>query len=409
MSRSFLVRQAVNAATAVNALRPVPGMPTSIPAFLSGWLTSELAPAQLLATAVDAGVHVARHGARTRSDRIGLALAATSAAALGTGIVTAHRAGAEMAAALADIDVPAPTELLDWGAALRPFAFTRPDVRIVRNQAYAPGGRRFLVDVYHHRDTPPNAPMLLQIHGGGWVIGSKDHQGLPLMAALASRGWVCAAVNYPLSPKAVWPDQLVALKRAVGWLRSEGPRFGGDPGFLAVTGGSAGGHLAAMLALTANEPALQPGFEDADTAVQACVPMYGVYDFAGDTGIKAVRQRVESPLSEMVLGKGAAFPEAYRLASPLAHLRADAPPFLVVHGSNDSFIPVAEAREFVRRLRAASENPVGYAELRGAQHAFDIFHSIRTDQVVLGVGAFLESVRASVRTGPGDLVSDRVG
>ncbi|GAA4477038.1 alpha/beta hydrolase [Rhodococcus olei] len=396
MTKSFLVRQVFNAAAAVNALRPVPGMPTSVPAFLSGWLTSELAPQLLAATIVDAGVHTARYGVRSRTDRIGLALAAAASAGLTANIVAGRRAGAEMAAALAEIGVtdPASGAPLDWRSAARPFDFRRPEVRRVRNLAYAPGGTRFHADVYHHRDTPAGAPMLLQIHGGGWVIGNKDQQGLPLMVEMASRGWVCAAVNYPLSPKAVWPEHLIALKRAVRWMREERPRFGADPDFLAVTGGSAGGHLAAMVALTANDPALQPGFEEVDTSVQACVPFYGAYDFAGESGIKAVRQRVESALSEMILGKDAPFPEAYLAASPLAKVHAEAPPFLVIHGTNDSLIPVAEARDFVRRLRAVAGNPVGYAELRGAQHAFDIFHSIRTDQVIRGVAAFLGSVRA---------------
>lgn len=201
-------------------------------------------------------------------------------------------------------------------------------------------------------------------------------------------------MNYPLSPKAVWPEHLVALKRAVAWIRTEAHRYGGDPDFIAVTGGSAGGHLAAMVALTANDPALQPGFEDADTTVQACVPLYGAYDFAGESGIKAVRQRVESALSGMILGKDARFPEAYLAASPYAKLRADAPPFLVIHGTNDSLIPVAEARDFVRRLRAVSEAAVGYAELRGAQHAFDVFHSIRSGRVVRGIAAFLDAKHA---------------
>ncbi|MFC4602795.1 alpha/beta hydrolase fold domain-containing protein [Rhodococcus kronopolitis] len=395
MTRGFLVRQGVNLVLTANALRPVPGMPASVGAFFSGWLSSELAPQQLGVTVLDAAVQVARGRVRTRGERAGLALAAASVAGLTVSIAAARRAGGEMAAALAEVGVTEdefrrPT---DWRSLARPFRMRRAGVRRVRNLAYAPGGARFLVDVYHHRDTPPNAPMLLQIHGGGWVIGSKDHQGLPLMAEMASRGWVCAAVNYPLSPKAKWPAHLVALKQAVGWMRENAERFGGDPDFLAVTGGSAGGHLATMVALTEHDPAFQPGFEDVDTTVAACVPFYGAYDFAAESGIKAVRQRVESRLSAMVLGRRARFPQDYLAASPLARLTADAPPFLVIHGTNDSLIPVAEARVFVDRLREVSENPVAYAELRGAQHAFDIFHSIRSDQVTAGVAAFLEAVR----------------
>lgn len=417
-SNGFLLRQVATAGLTANALRPVPGMPLSVPTFVAGWLTAELAPQLMAATAADAAIQVARRGIRTRRDIAGLGLAGLSAAGLAAVIASGRGARAEVEAALTSALGPgyraasaAPESVI--GMPLRqlamPFRMRRDDVVRVRDLAYAPGGRRFRVDVYHRRDTPAGAPILLQIHGGGWVIGSKDHQGIPLMLEMASRGWVCAAINYPLSPRAVWPAHLIAIKQAVAWLRANASTYGGDPEFIAVTGGSAGGHLAAMLALTAGEQSLQPGFEDADTSVQACAPHYGVYDFAGATGIKAVRQRVESGLMPMVLGKQARFPQDYEAASPLAHLRPDAPPFFVVHGTSDSFIPVAEAREFVRRLRGVSDSPVAYAELRGAQHAFDLFPSLRSVAVARGVADFLDWARARQRDEQGSAVPDGPG
>ncbi|MFE5707748.1 alpha/beta hydrolase [Rhodococcus sp. ACS1] len=409
MTRGFVLRQAVGAALAANALRPLPGAPTSVVAFFSGWLTTELAPHLLAVTAADAAQHAARHGTRTRSDRVGLALAAASAAGLAAVIATGRGAGAEAESALVEtlgenytdrdhaIDHPGRPV---WRQLLNPFWMRNKAVTRVRNLAYGPGGRRARLDIYHRQDLPSKSPVLLQIHGGGWVIGNKDQQGLPLMLEMASRGWVCAAVNYPLSPKAKWPEHLIAIKQALAWLREHVEEYGGNPDFIAVTGGSAGGHLAAMVGLTANDSRLQPGFEDVDTSVQACVPYYGVYDFAGDTGIKAVLQRVHSGLMPMVLGKNAAFPDDYRAASPLAHLRADAPPFFVIHGTSDSLIPVAEARIFVDELRQVSGNPVVYAELKGAQHAFDVFPSIRSISVTQAVGRFLEWSRSATTDVP---------
>ncbi|MBM4523396.1 alpha/beta hydrolase fold domain-containing protein [Rhodococcus hoagii] len=417
ISNRFLLRQVATAGLAANALRPIPGMPLSVPTFLAGWLTAELAPQLLAAVVVDSAIHVARRGVRTKADVVGLAAAGLSTAGLAAVIAAGRGARVEVEAALTSAlgsdyrsaaGESVPPVGVPWRQLALPFRMRRDDVVRVRNLAYAPGGRRFRIDVYHRRDIPADAPVLLQVHGGGWVIGSKDHQGVPLMLEMASRGWVCAAVNYPLSPRAVWPAHLVAVKQAVAWLRDNVSSYGGDPGFVAVTGGSAGGHLAAMLALTANEPGLQPGFEDADTSIQACAPHYGVYDFTGETGIKATRLRVESGLMPMVLGKKARFPEDYEAASPLAHLRPDAPPFFVVHGVSDSFIPVAEAREFVRRLREVSRNPVAYAELRGAQHAFDIFPSIRSAAVVQGVADFLGWARAAQR-GEGGRVREDAG
>ena len=119
---------------------------------------------------------------------------------------------------------------------------------------------------------------MVYIHGGAWVIGDKREQGKPMMYELVARGWVCVAINYRLSPKATWPDHIVDAKRAVAWVKEHIAEYGGDPAFVAVSGGSAGGHLCALLALSAGDPAFQPGFEEADTSVQACVPFYGVMD-----------------------------------------------------------------------------------------------------------------------------------
>ena len=99
-----------------------------------------------------------------------------------------------------------------------------------------------------------------------------------MMLELARRGWVCVTINYRLSPKATWPEHIVDCKMAVAWVREHIAEYGGDPGFVCVSGGSAGGHLSALLALTPGDPAFQPGFEETDTHVDACVPVYGVYD-----------------------------------------------------------------------------------------------------------------------------------
>jgi acetyl esterase/lipase len=200
------------------------------------------------------------------------------------------------------------------------------------------------------------------------------------------------AVNYPLSPRARWPEHLVALKQAMKWIRENVHEYGGDPSFVAVTGGSAGGHLAAMLALTPDDPSLQPGFEDVDTSVQACIPHYGVYDFTDESGEKYTTQRLDALIRPIVMARDARYPEDYRAASPLSRIAGNSaiPPFFVLHGRNDTLVPVREARGFVDRLRAASEQPVAYAEIGGAQHAFDIFPSIRSAHVVRGVQRFLD-------------------
>ncbi|SFB46172.1 Acetyl esterase/lipase [Amycolatopsis marina] len=403
MQPNFRLRRAVQLALTANAVRPLRGR-ASIPAFFAGWLTAELAPHLLALTAADSAAHVARRGLRG-ADRTGLAMGAVSAAGLAALIGSGSRARAEAEEALTetlgpdyadDLDPrPDPADLaVPWRQLVVPFRMRDPQVRRDRNIAYAPGGKRFLLDIRRPVQPGKGRPVLLQVHGGAWMIGNKDRQGIPLMSYLARRGWVCVAINYPLSPAARWPEHIVAAKRALAWISEHIHTYGGDPSFVAVTGGSAGGHLAALLGLTANDPLLQPGFEDADTSVQACVPHYGVYDFAATTGDRASKARLRSVLAKYVVGKDPAeFLDDYVAASPLDRISADAPPFFVIHGEHDTLVPVREAREFVRRLRAASAKPVVYAELSGAQHAFDIFPSIRSAHVVRGVHRFLEWTR----------------
>ncbi len=406
MSDRFLTRQLVQLGLAANALRPVPGAPASVPAFFSGWLTAELAPHLLGLTALDTAAHLARHGPHPRRDALGAVAAAANLAAYAAMINRGRRAAIEIEDALVEglgagyrgaiAREPRPDDLhATWQSLALPFRMRNVDVTRHRRLPYAPGGRRFEMDVFHHRDRPANAPVLLQVHGGGWVIGEKDQQGLPLMLHMAARGWVCVAVNYPLSPRARWPEHLIALKRAMQWIRGHVDEYGGDPSFVAVTGGSAGGHLAAMLALTADDTSLQPGFEEVDTSVQACAPHYGVYDFTDESGAKHTRQRLDSLLRRYVMSPDAVYPDDYRAASPLFRVSAAAPPFLVVHGRNDTLVPVVEARAFVERLRGVAKNPVVYAELAGAQHAFDIFPSFRSAGVLRGVARFLEWTHAT--------------
>ncbi|TVT13940.1 alpha/beta hydrolase, partial [Amycolatopsis rhizosphaerae] len=400
MRPRFLTRRAIQLALTANALRPLPGNRAAIPAFFAGWLTGELAPHLLALTAADTAAHVAREG--SKSDRVALGLSALSAAGLTKLIVDAQRARGEVEQALAEAlgpryveglrRPPGPKDLATpWGQLLLPFRMAHPQVRRDRNIAYAPGGRRYLLDVYRPKEPVEGRPVLLQIHGGAWMVDNKDHQGIPLMLHMAQRGWVCVAINYPLSPAARWPAHIVAVKRAVAWIRENIGRYGGDPSFLAATGGSAGGHLAALLSLTPNDTTLQPGFTDADTTIQACVPHYGVYDFAATSGSPASEYRLKGLLAHYVVGKDPVeFLDEYKAASPLDRINDKAPPFFVIHGSRDTMVPVREAREFVRRLRQASPNPVAYAELAGAQHAFDIFPSVRSAHVVRGVERFLE-------------------
>ena len=231
--------------------------------------------------------------------------------------------------------------------------------------------------------------MLLQIPAGAWVMARKTGQAYPLLGHLAERGWVCVAINYRVSPRSDWPAHIVDVKRAIAWIRDNIARYGGDPNFIAVTGGSAGGHLSALAALTPGYPPFQPGFEDTDTTVQAAVPFYGIYDFvdAENLGVPYFGAFVERMVLKTRLVDDR---PRWEEASPQYHIGSPAPPFFVIHGSNDVFARSAQARRFADDLRKESPNPVVFAELPYAQHGFDGTGSIRAIHTARAVERFLD-------------------
>jgi len=380
--------------------------PLVVPYFVIGWLQGELAPHLIVMQAVAAVALVA--GGALDSSRGWWGLGSLVAAWAGLALAQFRAARAEPVLRVAlrsGLNRPdeSPGELgrvrsyVPYVDLVNPFRTRRRGVEVIRDIAYGDGGRRNHLDLYRpvRRDKP--LPVVLQIHGGGWTIGDKREQAGPLMNLLAANGWACVAANYRLSPAATFPDHLIDVKRAIGWIRRCGPEYGLDPAFIAVTGGSAGGHLSALAALTGNDPWFQPGFEDVDTSVDACVPFYGIYDFLDRDGAFA-RQSMQGFLQRYVMkvpltdGR-----DVWERASPISHVHPGAPPFFVIHGTHDTLALVENARTFVAALRSVSRQPVVYAELPGAQHAFETFHSLRTGHTINAVHRFLENVYAARR------------
>ena len=396
---SFLRRQLVTAALTANAIRPLPGSRAAIPAFAAGWLTTELAPHLLAVTAADTAAHLTPR----RRTKAGLALAVANLAGQLFLVDQARRVGKQAEDALVDglgydyieqLDAkPTPAELATpWRRLVNPFRMRDLRVRVERNVAYAPElDKRGLLDIYLPAEGEVSkAPVLLQVHGGAWTIGSKDQQGIPLMQHLAAKGWVCVAINYRLAPRDPFPAQIIDVKRAIAWVREHIEEYGGDPDYIAITGGSAGGHLVALAAVTPNDPAYQPGFEDADTSVAVAVPHYGVYDFSGSTGLRSAELMRDRFLATRVVKKRwDEDPDVFEAGTPLLRITKGAPDFFVLHGAHDSLVSVEQARLFVDRLRDTSGATVVYAELPGAQHAFDVFPSIRSAHVVRAIDRYL--------------------
>jgi acetyl esterase/lipase len=273
-----------------------------------------------------------------------------------------------------------------------PFAYKDPEVKVHKNIRYGfEDGEKLFLDVYHHRNTPQDAPVIFMVHGGAWLekMGNKNQQALILMKTLAKRGWVCVTVDYRLSPTHTWPAHIIDVKAALKWTKENVANYGGDPDFIIATGGSAGGHLSSLLTLSANDPAYQPGFEDTDTSVQGCVPFYGIYDLTNSSNQRGSMRTLED-LWEQKVFKESLFdkPEEYHAASPVFRVTKDAPPFLLIHGNNDTLAKVEESYALRDALKTVEGLEIGFAEIDGAQHAFDLMVSPRHLHVVNGIERF---------------------
>jgi acetyl esterase/lipase len=240
---------------------------------------------------------------------------------------------------------------------LAPF-FRGQGVERIANIRYGPAGRGNLLDLYRGRSHRSGRPTVIYLHGGAFRFGSKRFGARHLLHRLAGAGWLCVSANYRLTSAAESPDPVIDVKRVIAWVREHGREYGADPAATFLAGSSAGAHLASLAALTPNDPTFQPGFEDVDTSVAGAITLYGYYGSVG-SGEPSVNSK--------------------------------APPFLIVHGDQDTLVIVEDARIFVDRLRATSLNPVVYAELPGAQHGFDLFRSRRLETVVDAIEVFAVS------------------
>ena len=402
----------VGALLTANSLWP-PHWPGSVAlgAFFAGWLVSELPLHFALLQLGLASLFAVTGGVHGGADAIGLGLVGLSLLgcahhvrlATETTIVVERALAAGLGRDYHDKIDPSLRALYDPTTKWSALAFIWPGrprhVDRTRDVEYARvDGRPLRLDIYKRREDPPrDAPVFLYVHGGGWTIGHKGQQGRLILHELASAGWVGISIEYRLSPRATFPDHLHDVKRAIAWVKQHIAEHGGDPEFVIIGGGSAGAHLASLAALTANDPAYQRDFADVDTRVQGCVAFYGVYDFA-DRPRHFRHHAFRRILLEKIVMKRrfADEPDAFDAASPVYHagLRgADAPPFMVLHGDRDSLAPLGAALKFCDVLRTrGGKGPLVWVCLPGAQHAFEVFPSLRSVPAVHGVHRFCQAL-----------------
>jgi acetyl esterase/lipase len=295
------------------------------------------------------------------------------------------------------LELPRPSEdrFGSWWRTALQIPFHPRDMQLIRNVAYGPL-RRHRLDVWRMSTTPKNAPVIFYIHGGAWTFGDKREQGRPMLHEFVRRGWVAVASNYRLAPKDVWPAQIEDVTRTLAWIKKNIATHGGDPQRVVVAGGSAGGHLAALLALSAEDPTWRPSdvVGVSDWSVRGAIPFYGVLEMTGDEehwrglgrGLRILLEQrvVQSPYEED--------PALYEEMSPYHRLHENAPPFLVIQGSNDTLVDVNVARAFVEKFRRTALSRIYYVELPFTQHAFDVSASPRTSATARAAVVFAESV-----------------
>ena len=399
-----LLRAALELANAANGVRPLArdGYPT-IPVFAFGWPTSEMSPLYLGGSMLDAVRRGIRGDFRGGRGRIALLLTAIAWGLLY--VIHRRNVGSQphfeepLREALGEnyqaIAEKARSDRRRITGVFPNEVIRRRYVHKTSTVQYGPHGRTNMADIWRRADLPKDgkAPVLLQVPGGAWAIGMRRPQAYPLLSHLADHGWICVSIDYRVSPRNTWPDHIVDVKQALAWIKEHIAEYGGDPDFVAISGGSAGGHLSALAALTADDPQFQPGFEDADTSVVAAVPIYGRHDWVSTKGHG--RREFLAFLQKFVVKKPVLTNrQEYIDASPTHRLRADAPPFFILHGQDDSIIPVPEGREFAEALREVSTSPVVYAEIPHAQHAFDFYYgSPRAHYTAQAVEEFLSWVQ----------------
>jgi acetyl esterase/lipase len=281
-----------------------------------------------------------------------------------------------------------------WRTAMQ-FPFHPRDMQLVKNVVYGPLARQRL-DVWRMSRTPLHAPVVIFVHGGSWTMGDKREQGRPMLHEFVRRGWIAVVPNYRLAPHHPWPAQIEDVTRALGWVKKNIATYGGDPDLVVISGGSAGGQLAALVALSAKDTTWRP--EDmadvTDWSVRGAMPFYGVLEMIGDeTHWRGLGRGIRILLERRIVQVPFEGNEPlYRAMSPFDRIGADAPPFFVVQGRNDTLVDVQVARDFVTKFREVASAPMYYVELPFTQHAFDISASPRTSATTRAAVAFAESV-----------------
>jgi acetyl esterase/lipase len=237
------------------------------------------------------------------------------------------------------------------------------------------GYRPMVVDIYMPKAKGPK-PLVIYIHGGGWVAGHTRHSGAlsdfpKVLAKLASEGFVVASLEYRLSGEASFPAQLQDARAAIRFLKDNASKYGIDPSRVGVWGGSAGGHLTALAATSCGETAVDPAPAPAGSeCVQAAVTWYGVFDFAPMLKRSVANGNLSAAENMLLRCKpDECAADAVAAVSPITHVDAKDPPMLLIHGEKDAVVDVAQSHWMEAKLKSAGV-PVEAIYIPGVDHSF---------------------------------------
>jgi acetyl esterase/lipase len=241
------------------------------------------------------------------------------------------------------------------------------------NLAYvSQGSAAQALDLYAPKDGT-NVPLIIWIHGGAFLFGSKDEiLGEPVVLGFLLGGYAVAAINYCLSPEALFPAQLEDCKAAVRWLRAHAEKFGIDPSRIGVWGPSAGGYLATLLGVTGETHEFDVGENlNCSSRVQAVCDFFGPTDFLQMDAHRLpdgdIHNAPGSPESKLVGGPIQDNPDKVKRANPITYVTKNAPPFLIVHGTGDRLVPFNQSELLAATLKSVGA-PVKFHPVEGGGH-----------------------------------------
>jgi len=252
-----------------------------------------------------------------------------------------------------------------------------PGTKLLRDIPYVKnGGERQQLDIIT-LTTPKPAPLIVWIHGGGWVGGSKS---ILRVLNFAREGYAVAAINYRFAQQAVFPAQIEDCKSAIRFLRAHAKEYNIDPQRIGVWGESAGGHLAALLGTTGDDKSLagkDPENADQSARVQCVVDYFGPTDLLqipamAGPDVKYDFLGPESLLTRLLGGPMNQKAALAAIANPITHITKNDPPFLVVHGTADPIVPLGQSKILCEALQKAGV-PAELITVKGAGHGLGIY------------------------------------